>query len=877
MTPAAAVRAYSRVVAGRALDSAGQEVQTAVPVADVQGLKGDYNAGTHKEQRKPDPTVPTDQAPPTTAPTQQAQPSRESRPRTEIPQPGVVPKSSSPLPVPPSGSEDSGPLFDRPDLAGKKEGDNWTVVRDGLTHTYTIPIGNGNRSVDQEVSRDGVTIGNSRLAYGENGEVRQWADVVGSASLYAEQESVNSIQYTQLFNDGTSTSGTPDSVLGTMPDLKTTFTLVDSGVPIGVLEQTSVEPGLYHTTYLNRDGDISVWRTNETEHGGLVTNPINYVDHTGHGWYNGNLSGGPLWEIAPKLDGSSLLTNTEITNNGTHVRVWDPDNETKSDKFYSNSGVGGYLASTNANGTTVDGDDGSHTRFDPLGKLVESRGPTRKDPKPDLRSNYERFTSFSRDVATGFELGFDELKTGIAALAGQQDRDVDGWGSRFVLSVMDGSLKDAWLGLATSGVGIGAGLAFTAIDIAAISVGQGSWNQLGRDILGTGNEVSIFATGADWTQAGKAPGETIGRALFGSMLLLGPKGLNVATSKPPPPTAVDAAIKNATNAAIQNTSAGFGNIGRSFGRPTLAPANVRGFPGAGRIPGPTNFATSTGSTPSTHHPGIAPNVSPSTTNPTGQTPRHSTSGTTGNRGSTEVPDSARPNSEARPSARAVTTSEGTLEGAAPRSTSGSTIRNSRPVSSNSNVGPAPTSPATTPQRLSDVVLPDGTTLGTRRSGRSVYGDAEYHADASRLPMAAVGRLDPPPPRKKIGLGKRKPAGFVDGMDNRGHMIPESGVRNQADANVQENSIAEHARLNGKWKAKWERAAIKYARVHRGVTMLSLVLERNPVTDRPVRIQHSLFDLNGLEIPGFTVVMYNPTTPGRVTVRTDPPNPLYPSP
>ncbi|WP_410871327.1 hypothetical protein [Nocardia sp. A7] len=840
-------------------------------------MKGEYNPGTHREQRTPDPTTPTGETPSTPAQTQPTQPSREGRPRTDSPKPGVVPESSSPVSVQPSGTEGSGPLFDRPDISGKKEGDTWTVVRDGLTHTYTIPIGNGNRSVDQEVTRDGVMVGNSRVVYGENGGVQQWVDVVGSASLYAQQDSANSNQYTQLFDNGTSTSGTPDSVLGTLPDLNTTFTLVDNGVPIGSLEQISTEPGLYHTAYINRDGDVSVWRTNETEHGGLVTNPIEFTDNTGHGWFAGNLSGGPLWEIAPKLDGSSLYTNTELTNNGTHIRVWDPGNEMKSDKFYSNSGVGGYLALTDADGITVDGDDGSHTRYDRLGALIESRGPTKKDPKPDLRSNYERFTSFSRDVATGFERAYDEMKTGIAALAGQQDRDVDGWGSRFVLSVMDGSLKDAWLGLATSGLGVSVGLGFTAIDIAAISVGQGSWKQLGRDILGTGNEVSIFATGADWTQAGEAPGETVGRGLFGAMLLLSPKGINATTSKLPPPSVVNAAIKNAANAAIHNTSASLGNIGRSFGRPTLAPANVRGFPSTGRIPGPTNFATSTGSTPSAHHPDIAPNVSPSTANPTGQTPRHSTSGTTGNRGSTEVPDSDRPNSEARPSARAVTTSEGTLEGAAPRSTSGSTIRNSRPVSSNSNVGPAPTSPATTPQRLSDVVLPDGTTLGTRRSGRSVYGDAEYHADASRLPMAAVGRLDPPPPRKKIGLGKRKPAGFVDGMDNRGHMIPESGVRNQADANVQENSIAEHARLNGKWKAKWERAAIKYARVHRGVTMLSLVLERNPVTDRPVRIQHSLFDLHGLEIPGFTVVMYNPTTPGRVTVRTDPPNPVYPSP
>ncbi|MGW6423507.1 hypothetical protein ACWF82_12590 [Nocardia sp. NPDC055053] len=956
MTPAAAARAYNRVLAQRELtaqavhaessvakfvndqgpssDFPGPSVQVADPIAEEPKIDyGGHNyAGGMPPEKKPEqPGVTTPKPGAATPPPPAPQPAAtQSVPATTTPPPppaielGEVPASSSPIPVPPSGSENSGPLFDRPDISGKKEGESWTEVRDGFTHTYTIPVGNGNKSVDQEVTRDGVLIGSSRLAYGENGGVQQWVDIVGSASLYAEQESAGANQYTQMFNAGTSTSGAPDSSFGTLPDLKTTFTLVDNGVPVGSLETISTEPGLIHTAYVNKDGDVSSWRTNETEHGGLVTNPIKYQDHSGRGWYSGNPSGGPLWEISPKLDGSSLYTNTETTNSGTHIRVWDPSNESKTDKFYSKSGVGGYLVSTNANGITVDGDDGSRAQYDLLGRLIESREPTMKDPKPDLRSNYERFTSFSRDVATGFELAYDEMKSGIAALAGQQERGVDGWANRLVLSVMDGSLKDAWLGLATSGVGIGAGLAFTAIDLAAISVGQGSWEQLGRDALGTGNEISIFAIGADWTQAGKDPGETVGRALFGSMFLLGPKGINTATGKLPPPSTVNTAIKTAANTALQNTSVGLGNIGRTFGQPALAEAGRHGFPGMARTPGPTSFANTTGSGPSGRRSGNAPNAGPSATIPSEQAPPTSASGTSGNRGSNEAPllPAEIANSGARHSAeqrRGATASEGSRAGrdngvsAVPSATRTSNQNIIRPgalstidvtvelaasrINSPVSQGGAPSRHPSQPAiaapasglgsptvrstgvapQLSDVALPDGTTIGTRQYGRSVHGDVEYYADSMGDPMAAVARLDPPTGYKKIGLGKPKPVGFVDGMDNRGHMIPEAAVRNQRDANVQANSIAEHASLNLGAKSRWERAARKYARVHSGVTMISIVLERDPATRRPVKIKHSLFDSNGMEIPGFAVVMYNPTTRGRAAVRTDPPNPKYPSP
>ncbi|MGM7646550.1 hypothetical protein ACSVDM_16745 [Nocardia sp. JW2] len=646
MTPASAARAYNRVLAQRQLEAQALHSDTTDlrfvndNVPRQPGVHADQAPSTDKKvpEQPGVTTPPTDTKAPepqgatpsrgqpgvvpphnpaASTPATTPAPSTTSPAQTSpAPQPGEIPKTAAPIPAPPPGSEPSHPLFDRPDTSKRQEGDTWNVKRDGYTIKYSIPSGNGNKTVDQEVYLDGVLIGKSRVAYGEYGGARQWVDIVGSASLYAEQESAGSNQITQVFNAGTATTGTPDSVFGTLPDLQTTFPLVDHGVRVGYLETISAEPGLYRTAYTNNNGETSTWRTNDTGLGELITNPIRYINHAGHGWHGGNFSGGPLWTISPKLDGSPFYTNIEITNNGTHIRTFDPEREVQTDKYLGNFGVGGYLSVIGADGATISGDDGSRAQYDRFGKLIESRGPTAVAPRPDLRSNFERFTSFSRDVATGFEYAFKEMRTGLASLVGQQHRDdVDGWASRLVASVVDGSLKDAWLGLATSGVGVGAGLAFTAIDIAAISVGQGSWEQLGHDLLLTGNEMSIFAIGADWTQFDDEPGETIGRGLFGTMLLFGPKAVNNATGKLPPPAAVSTAINNATTA--------FGRSGLSLGAPARAVTNGISFPGAARTSGPTSFGSHTGRASSGSGVPRSPGTGPNATTPAAPKRRNS--------------------------------------------------------------------------------------------------------------------------------------------------------------------------------------------------------------------------------------------------------------
>ncbi|MFD6219245.1 hypothetical protein [Nocardia asteroides] len=599
MTPAAAARAYSRVLSQRGLTaqavgiakptaqfakdqspSAGTHgpVQVVDPIADEPKIDyGGHNYAGGMPPPKPQPEVPAQTTPPpaVTQPQQSTTP-----PPSTGGQPGEVPVESSPIPAQPSDPKSSKPLFDRPDISGRKEGDRWTEVRDGFTHTYTIPVGNGNKSVDHEVSRDGVLVGTSRVAYGENGGAQQWVDVVGSASLYAEQASSASNQYTQVFNAGTSTAGNPDSVFGTLPDLATTFPLVENGITVGSLHSVEIPgsgPGLYGNKYVDHRGNVSIWRTNESEHGPLVTNQIANIDSRGYGWYTPAPAYGRRWEIAPKPDGTSILSNIETTPQGQHFTVWDPAANTRTERFHSSTpGVSGYLLSQHADGTkSIVGDDGSRLVVDELGRIISSQpatvvpAPEQSPKQPDLKSNWQKFTEFADDVGTGFGSAYDDTKKGIAGLLGQ-----------------DGSLKEAWLGLATSGVGVGIGLAITAIDVGEIAIGRGSWSRLGNDVLGTGNELSIFAIGADWTQFDKEPGETIGRALFGTMLLFGPKALNNAAGKLPPPAAVSTAINNATTA--------FGRSGLSLGAPALAATNGISFPGAARTVGPASFASDTG-------------------------------------------------------------------------------------------------------------------------------------------------------------------------------------------------------------------------------------------------------------------------------------------
>ncbi|MCM6776076.1 alpha/beta hydrolase [Nocardia sp. CDC159] len=165
---------------------------------------------------------------------------------------------------------------------------------------------------------------------------------------------------------------------------------------------------------------------------------------------------------------------------------------------------------------------------------------------------------------------------------------------------------------------------------------------------------------------------------------------------------------------------------------------------------------------------------------------------------------------------------------------------------------APAGDSSTPWRL-----PDNTVVDSSTHTVVNRGDMTYILDSAMQPKYAHGSLKPPAKYKKRGVGHLPhPVGFIEGVDHRGHMIPEAGAGEQADVNVPENIFAQQGNANTSAKKKWENAAIKYARNNPGTKMLAKILDRDS-TGRPTRSAYALFDHTGRELTQFTMELDNP--------------------
>lgn len=173
-------------------------------------------------------------------------------------------------------------------------------------------------------------------------------------------------------------------------------------------------------------------------------------------------------------------------------------------------------------------------------------------------------------------------------------------------------------------------------------------------------------------------------------------------------------------------------------------------------------------------------------------------------------------------------------------------------------------------------LPDGSVLEPGTYTKTVKGEATFYSDAAGHPEITIANLDPPAIYEKDGVGNLdEPVGWIDGVDHRGHMAPERGAKNKPDFNVDENVFSQQGNANTSAKKRWENAAIAWAKANSDISMMARVLGRD-ATGRPTMSQYWLFDENGKEIPGFTVIIENPSTKG-VKARTFPQIPKYPKP
>ncbi|WP_157117295.1 WXG100-like domain-containing protein [Nocardia vaccinii] len=142
------------------------------------------------------------------------------------------------------------------------------------------------------------------------------------------------------------------------------------------------------------------------------------------------------------------------------------------------------------------------------------------------------------------------------------------------------------------------------------------------------------------------------------------------------------------------------------------------------------------------------------------------------------------------------------------------------------------------------------------------GDATYVVDENDRTKVAVARMEVPANYKKHGVSHLDhPVGWITGVDHRGHLIPEAGVKNYKDVNVSENIIAQHGNSNVSAKKVWENACNRFVEEHPGMFARAEILDRD-ANGRVNYTEFRLYDADGDEIPEFGVVLDNPSVKGQ---------------
>ncbi|MFC8381673.1 hypothetical protein [Nocardia sp. NPDC057272] len=201
-----------------------------------------------------------------------------------------------------------------PVTEGREQGKPWTEVRpNGQTVEYTIPEGNGKNTVDAIV-RDstGKVVSTARIVSIEGtAKYIRWQDDVGAGSSYFESGGPNELGYGQHFAPGTSTSGIPNWIFETSPDLSKARTLsIDSdgrvvGVDIGVRNSQ----GLYDNIHVDNFGNATVSSTRLTPGGQLESKFTGQMFTNRSGWLIDEQDN--HWQGEPDKDGNQSWLRVE--------------------------------------------------------------------------------------------------------------------------------------------------------------------------------------------------------------------------------------------------------------------------------------------------------------------------------------------------------------------------------------------------------------------------------------------------------------------------------------------------------------------------------------------------------------------------------------
>ncbi|MFI9505660.1 hypothetical protein [Nocardia sp. NPDC052566] len=260
-------------------------------------------------------------------------------PQSALPQNGpstpsvpAVPAQPTPaVPARPGDNQSPGATprdpFPMPDTTGRSEGDEWDEVIGDRTVHYRIPFGNGNQSVDQEITDANGGVTRMRVvANGRDGYQRWTLNADGSA-YYESVEHPGALVYSQDFKRGSSTSGRPDLEMTRTPDRTRIITPShdESGALVGYDIAVPNKYGMYDNYHYDNDNNLTVSAAKPDGKGGIESTFVKQVNNKGYGW---EIDKGIQYDITPEgRTGFDYANKRQIveTKEGenTHEKIYD--------------------------------------------------------------------------------------------------------------------------------------------------------------------------------------------------------------------------------------------------------------------------------------------------------------------------------------------------------------------------------------------------------------------------------------------------------------------------------------------------------------------------------------------------------------------------
>ncbi|WP_141717671.1 hypothetical protein [Nocardia altamirensis] len=837
-----------------------------------------------------------------------------------------APQPAAEAPQPPVRPADEH-IFGLPDTTGHKEGDTWEeVLPGGIRRTNTIPYGNGTATVDQVIyNADGTTTWSRVVANNEGGYQRWNNDSTGNASYY-NSGGLGEWGEGQSFRPGSSTSGAPDSGFAASPDWSATGTTArdTEGNPIGVDIGVRNKDGLYDNTYRDLHGNETYTRTKRNADGTFGSELAGHVDSTGHGWRMDEQN--RRWDVFVDDNGNGARRRFDPAT-GEWSFVYKEGENTKSETKDASGHLvkeavvgpnGELLSSWLREGDLIiqgalRGDGKFDYRFTELDekrrgtieylndgrfKMIYDNGDVKTFDKDGKEIRQPWNPSKLKEGGAPFALAIVKAAggaiVGLGGISGVNDvinagGIVLGRQSNLLPSKQE-TLDSFEQSVNSFEDAVRAYVTVSTKEFAMYGAGrQGLGDTLGNigpSFLNVLNEESKLIIGTDWKEFPYDPWGTLGTATFGVGSFV------VPVKMPGVPKRVPLGVVDASGQVGKTAAAALrgpdipGNIGHGS----------VDFPIPGKLPAAPARMPSWLSNAATKSINAWDRLPQQMGNwwarvDTKITEKIQTTFGAGHLGvDLAVAGHAVPNLLGREAsalgkifADMGTAAKGLAEILADLQGRAINIGRNFAQASRGGGGGATRPPVITTVRPKtrgtivnvDTLLPDGTLLKAGEHKIFVNGDVTYYLDKNGDPRAAVGKLDPPNPYKKRGVGSVKQIGFIDGIDNRGHMLPEAGFKDYKDVNVQENLYAQQENSNLSPKKIWENALVAYAKKHPGVRAQATIMARD-ATGRPTWSRYSAYDAQGREIPGFRVEIDNPKIKGPHST-TIPPNPAYPTP